>query len=165
MDSSTKSSQIVIPLKLVSSVDLSRTVRELEALDDALNQAALREGGTAVSLPRTSRMLEDLAAENKLSLLDSENRQTLLQTLKDFTKDYPRIHISFTVEPSVVFIEKMTVWFRQNIHKNLLIDIGLQPTIVAGCVVRTENKVFDMSLRHNLAEKRDMLISRIGSQS
>ncbi len=162
VEENNKSTDLNIPLRMVSPIDLSRTLRELESLDDALNQAAVRSGGTAVSLPRTSRILEDLAAENKLSLLDAENRVELLGRLKKFAANYPRIHVSFTVEPSSSFIEKITVWLRQNINRNLLVDIGLQPSIAAGCVVRTDNKVFDMSLRSNLAAKRDILIQRIG---
>lgn len=157
--------ELLIPTRLVSPVDLSRIVRELANLDDALHQAGLRKGGNPVGLPKTSRILEELAAVNQLSLLDSSHRANLAERLQQFQENAPTIHMSLTVEPSGPFIEKMITWLRQNIKPNILLDIGLQPTITAGCVIRTPNKVFDMSLRHNLIEKSPILLQKIGEQA
>lgn len=157
--------ELLIPTRLVGPVDLSRIIRELETLDDMLHQAGLRTGGGAVQLPKTTRMLEDLAAVNQLSLLDAAHRTSLIALLQQFQTSAPTVHMSLTVEPSGAFIEKMITWLRQNIKPNLLLDIGLQPTITAGCVLRTPNKVFDMSLRHNLTEKSPILLQKIGGQS
>ncbi len=153
--------KLLVPARLISFVDLSRVVRELDTLDDALRQASIRNSGQSVQLPRTTQMLEDTATINGLSLLDAKHREVLLGALKKFQTNPPLIHMSFTVEPSAKFVEKMITWLRANIKDNILLEIGLQPTIVAGCVVRTQNKVFDMSLRANLSEKRDVLVSYI----
>jgi hypothetical protein len=40
-------------------------------------------------------------------------------------------------------------------------QVGLQPTIAAGCVVRTSNKVFDMSLKEHLTEQEQYLMQLI----
>jgi F0F1-type ATP synthase delta subunit len=39
----------------------------------------------------------------------------------------------------------------------VLVQIGLQPNLGAGCVVRTTNKYFDMSLRTKFFDSRDKL--------
>jgi F0F1-type ATP synthase delta subunit len=71
------------------------------------------------------------------------------------------LHISFAAEPSTQALEKILVWFRANIHPQALLQVGLQPTIAAGCVLRTPNKVFDMSLRNHLIEQQKYLMQLI----
>jgi hypothetical protein len=73
------------------------------------------------------------------------------------------LHISFAAEPSTQALEKILIWFRTNIHAQALLQVGLQPTIAAGCVLRTNNKVFDMSLRENLSKQKPFLVQLIDS--
>jgi F0F1-type ATP synthase delta subunit len=51
-------------------------------------------------------------------------------------------------------------WLRANIHPQALVQVGLQPNIAAGCVVRTANKQFDLSLRQSFAKHKDLLIEQ-----
>jgi hypothetical protein len=60
---------------------------------------------------------------------------------------------------------KLVGWFRANVHPHVLVQVGLQPNIAAGCVVRTTNKVFDLSLRNHFAQNQQVLIESMkGSQ-
>lgn len=156
-----RSGQIILPERLVSSIDLARTIREIEAVDESLRQAKLRKAGESTKLARTSATLEELARLNNVSLIDNAQRQQLLALLEGFHDHAPRVHISFAVEPSANFTRNITAWFRENINPILLIEIGLQPTLAAGCIVRTDNKVFDMSLRQHFAEQRPLLIEKL----
>lgn len=149
--------QFILPENLITPVDLSRTVRELSALDESLYQANIRTPGQPVKLARSSRILEDLATANNVSLLDTLGRAELLEALKTFVNQAPRVHISFATEPSARFNGRIIVWLRQNIHPQILLEIGLQPMLAVGCMVRTPNKVFDMSLRHRFKEQRHSL--------
>lgn len=153
---------LALPENLISSIDLSRTIRELAALDESLYQANVRVPGQSVKLARSSRILEDLATANGVSLLDTAKRGELLSSLKSYAKTAPRIHMSFAVEPSAKFSTRMVVWLRQNIDPLILLEIGLQPTLAVGCMVRTNNRFFDMSLRHRFKEQRHILREKIG---
>lgn len=153
--------QIVLPERLVSSVDLSRIIRELEAVDESLRQTALRKPGEATKLARSSVTLEELARSNKVQLTDEAQRSQLLALLHGFMKHAPRIHMSLATEPSAKFTRKIIIWMRKNIHPLILLETGLQPTMAAGCMVRTNNKIFDMSLRHRFAENRGLLVQKI----
>lgn len=153
--------QFVLPQELVSSVDLSRSLRELVALDESLYQANLREPGQPTKVTRSSRILEETATSNGISLLNAQHRAELIKALQAFDLHAPKIHMSFAVEPSAKFTQRMIAWLRENIHPLLLLEIGLQPTLAAGCVVRTNNKVFDMSLRHHFAKNRHLLNDKI----
>lgn len=152
---------IVFPDQLAGLVDLARVTRELSALNESLHQASIRTPGNSVQLPKTSKILEELASLNKVSLLDQTQREQLIQLLESIKAHAPVVHIAFASEPSTAFVKKITGWMRNNVSPITLVDIGLQPTITAGCTLRTTNKVFDMSLRHRFAETREILVKKL----
>lgn len=152
---------LVLPLLVISPSDVTRLARELEALDDYLHQAGLRKGGDAVKLPRTSRMLDELATANSLNFLQAEDRKKTGAFLQQIAKSSPVVTMSFAAEPSSAFLAKVVTWLRQNIHQSLLLRVGLQPTIAAGFTLRTTNKYFDFSLRQHFNEQRPLLIEKL----
>jgi hypothetical protein len=153
--------QMKIPDTLLTSVDLARLLREIEGLDEFLTQAAIRQPGSVDQLPRTSKMLEDLANTNGLSLLHAADRKKLAVFLKDLKTEAPIIHISFSAEASAAVIYKISSWFRANVHPLVLLQIGMQPNIAAGCVVRSSNKYFDFTLRKKFEGKTQALVDSI----
>lgn len=153
----------VLPVTVVGPADVRRLSRELEDVDEFLRQAAIRKGGTTATLPKTTRTLDSFADANALNFLQAIDRAKATAFLDDVMSDAPVIHISFAADPSAAFTAKIVTWLRQNIHERLLVQIGLQPTIAAGCIVRTESKVFDFSLRQYLVAKRDLLTQAIGT--
>lgn len=152
---------IVFPDRLIGVVELSRASRELADLHESLHQATIRTPGSKVQLPKTSKLLEELAASNDVSLLDSKQREQLISLLKVCREHSPVLHISFASEPSPKFTRSLVTWARDNISPVVLIQIGLQPTIVAGCVVRTTNKHFDMSLKQRFVQSRPVLLQKL----
>ena len=142
---------------IVTPLDLGRVIREAEKLDDYLLQSALRGHQTADSLPKVTRMLEEIAELNGLSLLDGTHRKHLIGNLRGIRANSRKIHISFAVEPSPAVMQKIVAWFRQNIEDDLIVEVGIQPTISVGCVIRTTNKVFDMSLRNRFSDSKNLL--------
>lgn len=155
------SEQIILPERLVSSADLSRLIRELEAIDESLNQSELRKPGEPTKLARSSATLEEMAKVNNVQLTDKTQRLQMLAMLQAFKDHAPRIHLSVASEPTANFNRMIIIWLRKNIHPLMLLEIGLQPTLAAGCMLRTDNKIFDMSLRHRFAENRGILIQKI----
>lgn len=151
-----------LPLLVVSPADVARLNRELESLDDYLHQAGLRAGGKeAPKLPRTSRMLDDFAAGNELNLLHITDREQARAFLQETLKTAPVLNMSFATDPSSAFIGKIITWLRQNIDGRLLLKIGLQPSMAAGCTVRTPSHYYDFSLREHFAQQRAVLIERL----
>lgn len=152
---------LALPNLVAGPRDVSRLHRELEALDEYVRQANLRGG--EVRLPKTSRLLDELAQLNKLDLLSEEQREHAKQFLLMLLKHAPVVHISFAADPSSAFMDKIIGWFRQNVHPQLLVRVGLQPTIAAGCVVRTPNHLYDFSLRQHFARQKPLLIQKLES--
>jgi F0F1-type ATP synthase delta subunit len=71
--------------------------------------------------------------------------------------------MSFASEASPKALDKIVAWLRSNIHPQTLLQVGLQPTIAAGCIVRTTNRVFDLSLRTHLREQEPYLTQLIAT--
>lgn len=152
-----------LPLTIMTKTDLSRLAREVESLDEFLLQVSAAGPKGSVTQPKTSRSLEDLAANAQLKLPDKSDRLKLRQALENLRDNSPVIHFSFAAEPQPQFLQKILEWLRKEIHPNALIQVGLMPDIAAGCIVRTNNHYFDFSLRHNLKEKRTVLVEGIKS--
>jgi len=153
--------ELKLPLSVISQVDVARLLRELNSLDDFFVGAKVRQGGTPIQPPRLTRRLEQLAAANNVNLLDEKQRQDLQPRLDAVLAQAPRLHISFATEPTPAALDKILDWLRQNIHPRCLLQVGLQPTIAAGCVLRTPNKVFDISLRSFLKQQEPYLVKLI----
>jgi F0F1-type ATP synthase delta subunit len=149
-----------LPISVASPVDLGRVLRELEAIDSTLNQSAIR-GEQVQALPKMSEMLNQVVELNKLDLLQETHRKLLAQFLVSIRERAPRLHMSFSVDPSPQFSEKLTAWLREKIHPLVLITFGLQPNIGAGCVMRTTNKYFDFSLGAALTKNRDLVMKSL----
>ena len=113
-------------------------------------------------MPKTSHLMDQIIQLNKLNLLQPPHRAALKQFLEAVKRQSPVLHISFSADPSPAFIEKLMAWLRKEIHPLVLLTVGLQPNIGAGCIVRTANKQFDFSLRQDFLEKRDLLRSQLG---
>lgn len=151
-----------LPTIAIGRTDIVRLQRELEALGDYLHQAALRKSAAdEIKLPKTSRVLDDFMTLNKLNLLHREDHDRAVAELQTVVTQAPRLHISFSTEPSAAFLAKLVGWLRENIHPTVLVQVGLQPGIAAGCIVRTPNRQFDLSLGQSFAKNRELLISQL----
>ncbi len=153
MGLSSKDITLQLPVSVVSRVDIGRLLREVESIDSFLRQSAIRQPGTAVKLPRTSRLFDETIQLNRVNVLHEDERARLQQFLVEVRTHAPTLHMSFSADPSPIFTQKIVTWLRANIHPLVLLQVGLQPNIGAGCAVRTTNKYFDFSLRSRLDKK------------
>jgi F0F1-type ATP synthase delta subunit len=152
---------IQLSTNIISKVDVSRILRELKSLDDFFIATNARSAGTPMQLPKLTRTLDQIAKDNNFNLLEEDHRKSLNQELNNVISKSPLVHISFAEEPSPKALEKILVWFRTNIHAQVLLQVGLQPSIAAGCVIRTSNRVFDLSLREHLIKQQPFLMQLI----
>lgn len=155
--------QFVLPPQLYSLVEIHRVQRELEAIEEALRQQQTRASlaGTPLADMQPSELLQDLAAQNHYAITDAANRQQLISNLSAVAEKAPVIHVGLAADPPTSFVVAITHWLRANVHPLVLVRIGLQPSIAAGCIIRTTNKVFDMSLRHRFEQNTDKLIQAL----
>jgi len=148
-----------LPLSLQSRADINRLLRELASLDGFFLSSGIRQ--SAAEPPKLTRLLHELADANKLNLLDQGQRASLKQQLEALASRAPSLHLSFASEPQPKIVEQILMWLRVNINAECLILVGLQPGIAGGLVVRTPNKIFDLSLQKYLAQQEPYLIKLI----
>jgi F0F1-type ATP synthase delta subunit len=150
--------ELKLPPGVVSRGDLARLIRELNQFSDYLVGAKYRREEAAAEAKHVSALLAQLASINQLNLLDDSHLKTLQTRLDELNKSAPNLHVSFSAEPSVKAVERVLLWLRANVHPQTLLQVGLQPNIAAGCMLRTSNKVFDMSLRQTLKQQEPYLL-------
>lgn len=149
-----------MPLEVVSQVDVARMAREVKALDNFFTQNKAYNEGPGQTL-KLSVSLAKVATDNNYNLRHASDCQKLAAQLDQIIGKAPLLHISFASEPSPATLEKILSWLRANIHPLTLLQVGLQPTIAAGCVLRTPNKIFDMSMRNHLKREEPFLMKLI----
>lgn len=154
--------RFVLPTLVFGLVEVRRLQRELETVAEYFEQNRLRGGQAEGMAFKISRLLDTLATENHINLERVAERQILANFLRDTIAQAPTVHLSFAADPSSAFVAKLVSWLRTNVHPFVLVQIGLQPSIAAGCIVRTSNRVFDFSLRQHLTAQRQLLTDSLG---
>lgn len=148
--------ELKLPNSIASRQDVTRVHRELRQFTDLTMQSIMRHDNP-IQYPAISANLRALAIENQVDLRDEQSCNDLLDNLEQTKTKSPSVHISFPTDPSQEVMQRLIAWFRQEIDPSIVIQVGLQPTIAAGIVLRTENHQFDFSLRQHLYKNRDKL--------
>lgn len=148
-----KPAAFVLPAQLSGKTDINRLLRELQQLEETL----ITQSGSQTSPPKITSLLNRTAQANGYRLLERPHRRHLSEQLTKIRDHAPLLHISFAAEPSPKVTETLLGWLRSNVHRYALLQIGLQPSIAAGCVLRTPNKIFDMSLGASLRKQTPYL--------
>ncbi len=151
---------VKLPASIVTRTDVGRLIREVQAIEGVVKQGKMR-GNSGEKPFATSRLLDEISSENKLNLLHDEDRQILQDFLEQLRKAAPLLHFSFSTDPSPRFITSLLTWLRREIDPNLLLQIGLEPTLGVGCILRTTNRSFDFSLRHHFIDQHNLLVEKI----
>lgn len=154
--------ELKLPVDVASKNDISHLYRELRLFMDMSMQSALRHDNP-IKYPAVTSMLRDLATQNQIDLRNQSACEHLLSSIEDLKDNVPVVHISFPRDPSVEIIRRLVEWFRREVDPRIVIQIGLQPTIAAGIVVRTPNKQYDFSLRRHLYDNQAKLMEALRS--
>ena len=156
-----KKDALRLPTGVVSTGDARRLRRDLAALEDTLQAMRLRTNAPVAKLPRLDRALEEFASTNRLNFLLPDDRHHAEVFMDYVLKDAPVMKISFASEATRKFTTEIVLWLRANFDSEMLVEIGLEPAIAAGCIVRTSNKVFDFSLVKHLQDQRPLLMEKL----
>lgn len=155
--------EFVLPPSVVSKIDVSRLVSEVELIDNELTAAMVRAKTGAPEQPRPvlSETLEEFLQQNGLTLEDSHHRSELIKQLRELKRNVPVIHMTFAVPADHHSLQQLAGWLRTAVHPQAVIAVGLQPSLVAGVYVRTPNQVHDFSLRALLRGHHNLLIEEL----
>lgn len=152
-------SSLIVPESVVSKVDISRILVEAEQLDDQLTEDEIRAktNNTTVSEPVLSRQLTDFLNANQLSHSDKDQRKDLIEKLRHLKHGIPSVHITFASMADQHSLQQLVSWLRQSVHPQIVITIGIQPSLIGGVYIRTPNHIYDFSLRKELSGGRSVI--------
>jgi hypothetical protein len=150
----------ILPSSIVSKIDVSRLVDEMERVDNDLTAAAVRaktgsQESTGLVL---SEQLTDFLNQNNLKPTTNHERTALIAQLRMLKDKVPVIHMTFAVAADRESLQQLTQWLRSSVHPQAVIAVGLQPALVAGVYLRTPNQVHDLSLRAMLDGNHQVLV-------
>jgi len=160
---STPAVQYALPARVVSRADMTRLVRELETVDNELEQQKARHQGSSGNyhLPTMSQALSDFLEANKLDVSNDHVRMDLKAQLRKFKDHAPVLHMTFATEVDPESMQSITAWVRRELHPQALISVGLQPSLIAGVYVRTPNHVHDLSVRSFMKDSRQLIVDAL----
>lgn len=144
-----------LPASLAQPVDLNRMIRDLELISEHLGQEYLKDPNKKIPINLPEK-IKDISEKYKIDVNDKKQRENLLSWMKHLREVAPVVNVSFGSEASEELTQKITAWFRKEIHPYCLVVVGLEPNIGVGSLVRTSNKVFDFSLKTKIRNSTDL---------
>jgi len=155
----------ILPANVVTKIDVSRLVTEVERVDNDMTAAAVRTktGASEQTQPILSEQLSDFLHRNDLKLDAGQERSAIIKQLRLLKDKAPVLHMTFAVTADTESLQKLTEWVRATIHPQAVIAVGLQPALVAGVYLRTPNHVHDFSMRGALEGRHGLLVEELES--
>lgn len=153
----------ILPPTVVTHVDVARLVREVERVDNAMTASMVRNKAGAQEAPVLvlSEQLTHFLEVNALNMDDSKSRSDIVKQLRLLKDKVPVLNMTFSVTADVESLQKLAAWVRESVHPQAIIAVGIQPSLVAGVYLRTPNHVHDLSLRHMLDGRHDLLVNEL----
>ena len=153
----------VLPPSVVTKRDISRLIRDAEWVDNELTTAQVRAkaGSNAPSEAAASGEFAEFLEQNELTFEGTNERSALIKQLGLLKDKVPVIHMTFAVKADAESLQKLVAWVRESVHPQAVIEVGLQPALVAGVYLRTPNHVHDLSVRKLLADRHEPLVKEL----
>ncbi len=153
-----------LPANVLTRLDVSRLINEVTDVDAELTAAAVRakvSKKAKTPSPVLSDQLADFLELNTLSLDDARLRGQLIEELRDLKKQLPVLHMTFAVSADIESLQRIVTWLRESVHPQAVINVGVQPALIAGVSLRTPNHVMDLSLRKAFSSNHELLINKL----
>ncbi len=159
---------LILPPSIVTKNDLAHLVSEAEAIDNTLTSNYVRDqAGMHGDLHyETTEQMKEFLTVNAINMGESSGKRTeTIKMLRRLKNNAPSIHLTFATNADYESLSQIVAWLRDNVEKQAIITVGLQPNIVGGVHIRTTNQVHDLSLRKQLEKHRDVLIKEVEAVS
>lgn len=151
--------ELKLPNTVGSRRDIIHMQREIERLleEHLQHDIAKEQTGELRGVSKPTAMVRETLRANDMKS-DTQQLKELSQKLEAVMQRAPRIRIAFANEPDSNTYEKIVGWFRREIHPDVLLQIGVQPTIAGGCIVQAGQHRYDFSLRKRLLDKTNLFV-------
>jgi F0F1-type ATP synthase delta subunit len=159
--------QLQLPPSIISRLDLSHIVTEVEQLDNYVTAATVhaKAGVATTTQPNLSPQLIDFLKLNRLQIGDNTQRSRLITLLRKMKNQALVLHMTFATEADQASLQQLATWARRTVHPQAVIAVGLQPSLIGGVYIRTPNHVHDLSVRAQLSGQHERLVKEVEALS
>jgi hypothetical protein len=92
--------------------------------------------------------------EREKILPSSSNQQfSFFEELKENLKNIPQVRLEIAFQPSKEFLLKMREYLKELTGQDLVLDIILNPEVMAGAIIEYQGRCFDFSLAKEMGKK------------
>ncbi len=91
-----------------------------------------------------------------------ENTYKILESLKNQAKSAPVVILYIPYDAVGAEVVKLGRWMRRHVHKDVLLDLHTDPTLLGGCAFVWHGVYRDYSLRYYMLKRREEIHSLIG---
>lgn len=129
--------------------DLFRLVEQIEGLFRFL----FRDKPGPITTKAGEYLTPNLAAvfreveEKGLEPKEDDKQSDFLYALIDFLKKVPQVKMTLAFEPSISFVDRLNLAITKAAGKKIILDIKVDPRIVAGALFEYQGKYFDGSMQ------------------
>ena len=153
MNKSTYLSYLLALIKTKSYSD--EMIEKIDELKDCLYNKRIdldKKMGELFSFELKEKIKSYSWAE-QVNLNDPESFGKFLSNLRGHIKNMPIVTIKIAFEPNAEIVTEVSSWFVENFGKNVLVDLILDESLVAGAVIVFDESEKDFSLKKRIEEK------------
>jgi hypothetical protein len=154
-----------LPDSVVTKRDLYRLLKELETVDGKMIEADVRIKANIHDdqpIGMTDQLMQFIQ-QNDLSLQDGHERSEILKQVRLLKDKVAVFSVTLAQPVNNEHLMQLIGWLRNSIHPQVVLAVGLQPSLVSGAYVRTANQVFDFSFKSALERNRSGLLKELSS--
>jgi F0F1-type ATP synthase delta subunit len=85
-------------------------------------------------------------AQVLLSVINDGNREEILKLIKTKVETLNYLGIKIAFEPSLVVIDRLSAWVRQNVGDGVILDITIDKSILGGAAIEYKGRIFSDTL-------------------
>ncbi|QQS44646.1 hypothetical protein IPM65_03550 [Candidatus Roizmanbacteria bacterium] len=97
----------------------------------------------------TNAILE-LAEENNIKLRDGESSNPFLTDIINMLKKAPKVDITLAFHPTYEQLKGILKWWRSEIEPHIILNLQIDPSLVAGAVIGYNGEITNLSLQEGL---------------
>ncbi len=137
-----------LPDSLMTHKDVKRALQSLNNLDVVSD----KDQAYSQLAPEAQALVD----ANKKSWQDSE-LNGFKDMAEEFVKQAPVFDVILPTYPHDSLLKEVVSWFRREIHVNSLLNVSVRRSIGGGLVLRSKNRMFDMSFRPKILDAKDKI--------
>lgn len=148
--------------ELVERIGLMRKYYE-RFLFQANENVTLREVVKEECDPHTLRALEEWNTAFEKDAIQPIMVYEALESVQEDLAGVPSITLYVPVRLAPEHVERLGVWFRENVQPNILISLHVDPRMTGGCGFIWKDVYYDFSLRYFIEKNREEINDMFGT--